>query len=119
MSGVIGSKICLDNPSEVTNRISQVYSDRFDSVERNPRNVPSELLMQLTEVIRGLLPRKPGKLIDECRLRKVHQLKAEGLSQKQTTEKFGFSKQAAHDLWHRKLDVWDSSPPVEQGVSAW
>lgn len=54
--------------------------------------------MQLTEVIRGLLPRKPGKLIDEGRLRKVHQLKAEGLSQKQITEKFGFSKQAAHDL---------------------
>lgn len=61
--------------------------------------------MQLTEVIQGLLPRKPGKLIDECRLRKVHQLKAEGLSQKQIAEKFGISKQTVHDLRHRKLDM--------------
>lgn len=42
---------------------------------------------------------------DVTSLRKVHQLKAEGLNQKQIAEKMGISKQAVHDLRHRKLDV--------------
>ena len=41
---------------------------------------------------------------DVTSLRKVHQLKAEGLNQK-IAEKMGISKQTVHDLWHRKLDV--------------
>ena len=54
---------------------------------------------------------------DVTSLRKVHQLKAEGLNQKQIAEKMEISKQTVHDLWHRKLDVRRSSPG-EQGVSA-
>lgn len=42
---------------------------------------------------------------DVTSLRKVHQLKAEGLNQKQIAEKMEISKQTVHDLWHRKLDV--------------
>ncbi|MCS3419092.1 MULTISPECIES: helix-turn-helix domain-containing protein [Pseudomonas] len=53
----------------------------------------------------ALVVRKPGKPVDENRLRQVHQHKAEGLTQKQIAEKLGLSKQTVHDLWHRKSDT--------------
>lgn len=62
-----------------------------------------ELKAQLQD--EALVARKPGKPVDENRLRHVLQHKAEGLTQKQIAEKLGLSKQTVHDLWHRKSDT--------------
>jgi transcriptional regulator with XRE-family HTH domain len=71
--------------------------------EHQQTGLLEELKAQLKDDV--LVVRKPGKPVDENRLRQVHQHKAEGLTQKQTAEELGLSKQTVHDLWHRKSDM--------------
>jgi transcriptional regulator with XRE-family HTH domain len=49
----------------------------------------------------GLVPRRPGKQIDLQRLENVLRCKAEGMSQKETADTLGISKQAVHKIWKR------------------
>lgn len=71
--------------------------------EHQQTGLMEELKAQLQED--ALVARKPGKPVDENRLRQVHQHKTEGLTQKQIAEKLGLSKQSVHDLWHREPDT--------------
>lgn len=47
--------------------------------------------------------RRPGKPADQEKLKKVLQCKAEGMTQKMTSEALGIPKQTVHDLWRRDL----------------
>lgn len=49
----------------------------------------------------ALVPRSPGRQIDQQRLEDVLKHKAEGLTQKMTSEKLGISKQTVSKLWKR------------------
>lgn len=60
-----------------------------------------ELYAQLEDG--ALVSRRPGKQIDLQRLENVQRCKADGLSQKQTSEKLGISKQMVNKLWKREL----------------
>ena len=51
----------------------------------------------------ALVSRRPGKQIDLQRLENVQRCKTDGLSQKQTSEKLGISKQMVNKLWKREL----------------
>jgi len=60
----------------------------------------SELLR--AEVAAGAaIERRPGKPVDPEKLQRVLQCKAEGMTQKLTSETLGIPKQTVHDLWRR------------------
>lgn len=48
--------------------------------------------------------RRPGRPVDQDRLKSVLRCKAEGLTQSATAQKLGISKQSVHELWKREID---------------
>ena len=48
--------------------------------------------------------RRPGRPVDQDRLRSVLRCKADGLTQSATAQKLGISKQTVHELWKREID---------------
>lgn len=48
--------------------------------------------------------KRPGRPVNQERLRNVLQCKAEGMTQSATAQKLGISKQRVHELWKREPD---------------
>lgn len=85
------------NSGDSTQMLLQKVQAELDEFEHSGG---SELLK--AEVAAGAaLERRPGKPVDLEKLQRVLQCKAEGMSQKLTSETLGIPKQTVHDLWRR------------------
>lgn len=52
----------------------------------------------------ALVARRPGRQVDQDKLRRILECKSQGMTQKATAEALGMPKQTVHDLWKRDLD---------------
>lgn len=52
----------------------------------------------------ALVARRPGRQVDQDKLRRILECKAQGMTQKAAAVALGIPKQTVHDLWKRNLD---------------
>lgn len=52
----------------------------------------------------ALVARRPGRQIDQEKLRRILECKAQGMTQKAAAVALGMPKQTVHDLWKRNLN---------------